>query len=104
MWSGGAFLSVENNDSESPELLAAGAQGNLLSAVGLRIPEARVVAVSAVARTNDGTMAAGGYSTADDGRTAGFFASVDSGGATAQITRTDPFRPMRIVAASDGTF
>jgi len=103
VWSGGAFLKVENNESASPEILTYDEQGRVLSSTTFSIPGASLVHIKGFARAKDGTSAIGGFSNSADGRNAAFFAWITTDGETANMTRCEPFYPVKLAIGPDGT-
>jgi hypothetical protein len=103
VWGGGVFVKIENNESPSPEIQTFDEQGRLLLSATFQIPNATLVHIRGFARAGDGALAVGGFSNADDGRMAAFFSWIAPDGKTANVTRCEPFYPVKMAIASDGT-
>lgn len=105
VWSGGAFLMVQNRFSDAPVFSAFDREGKLISQFTLTIPEARVHIVldRAFARGTDGSLAIVGSAFSADSRGTGYFAWVSPDGRSQSVVRLAPFIPRAVTIAWDGT-
>lgn len=102
VWNGGAFLAVDAFSSSNPVINVLNMHGAQIGSVSITIPESKLTAVRCVARGDDGTIVAGGWTSSVDGRTASILAVVSPDGAVS-ISRTDPFQANQLTFAQDGS-
>lgn len=103
VWSGGALLWVEHNDSASPVIHTAGADGIELPPVVFTVPEADVVRIYRTARGREGQLALCGTLHNGQGRGGGFIAFVSPTASDARVIRIAPFVPYLIAMLPDGS-
>jgi len=103
VWSNGAFLKVQADESAQPEILAVGPGGRTLSSFTLSVPGAQVVRIRGLSRDPAGTTAVSGFSVSDDGRVAAFIAFVSSTRSDLRVIRTEPYHARSVAMWPDGT-
>jgi hypothetical protein len=105
VWSGGAFLLVENAHSTAPLIREFDNTGREISQFELNIPGAHRINVysGGFARGFDGTLAIVGSAFTNDGRGAAFLASVSVDRKRQDVIRTAPYAPRVVTIGADGT-
>jgi hypothetical protein len=103
VFSGDAFLSLRGNQSATPAIEAIDLQGNPIGFTSIVVPDARITGINCFSRGSDGTVAAGGWSTSYEGKTAAFVAASPGPGQALNIIRTNPYVPRQLAVGADGT-
>ncbi len=105
VWSGGAFISVDHARSEAPIFRVFDENGRQLSEIKLTIPGARLINVYAgrFARGLDGWLAVAGSAYSDDSRGGLFLALLSPDGRDRSLIRLNPFAPLALTVAGDGS-
>lgn len=103
IWTGGAFVVVEENESYSPTIRSFDDSGHETAPIHFSIPGAQVVRVRSVARGNDGAYAVSGQAFDPEGRMSGFVSWVAPGLTVVNTIRTFPYIANILAVAPDGT-
>jgi hypothetical protein len=105
IWSGGAFLGIDNHDSGTPILSVYDQSGAEIQRVAVQIPGAQLVTTvnNQFARSADGYLAVTGSAYGLGDRAANFLAVISPDGANQTVVRTDPYAPRALTFVSDGT-
>jgi hypothetical protein len=103
LWSNGAFLAHDQDQTKAPALLAFDRTGRQLLQVPITFPDAAIVNLVGLARSPDGAIAVSGTAASLSGEGANFIAWVTSAGVISKVTRTTPFAPIKLAYAEDGT-
>jgi len=103
-WTGNSLV-VEQSvlGVASPSVLVFDSSGTQVLSATLTIPEAAQTYVDGYARSADGSIAACGASYASDGRGAPFIALISADGNAERVIRMEPYWPVLITVAPDGT-
>lgn len=103
VWGGGALV-VADGPVVSPNIfMAFNRDGRQVFDAGFSIPGASKTTIDGFARGADGTVALCGQSYASDGRGAPFIALISADGDSQQVIRTEPYMPVVVAVAPDGT-
>jgi hypothetical protein len=102
-WSGHALVVRDGPIGGPDALLAYSKTGQVILNTIFSIPGADRTTLRSWSRGADGALALCGSSFTNDGRGAGFIASISRYGDSQQAVRTVPYVPYLITAASDGT-
>jgi hypothetical protein len=104
-WSGGALVTVDGHYSGAPLITLLDPFNIKRKAISLivAIPLANLIYVNGAARGVDGTIAHGGWARDDMGRVTGYLAIVSPDGQTTNLVRTEPYTPLSVAVAPDGT-
>jgi hypothetical protein len=105
VWSGGAFIGVQDRFSRSPIIRTFDRNGTQVSQFSFNIPGVSLINIydNCVARGMDGSLAIVGTAFTDDSRGGMFVAWVSPNREEQMIVRTSPFFPRAVTVASDGT-
>jgi hypothetical protein len=102
-WSGGGLINLRDHQSVTPLLTVYDSKGRTVSTVAFTIPDAIRATISGFSHGANGTIAICGEATDAEGRTGHLIAWVGADGQSQRIVRTDPYRPIGLAVASDGT-
>lgn len=104
-WSGGALVQVDDHYSSSPSIHVFDPVGGRGEDVVLpvKIPGATLIDVEGAARGQDGTIVHCGWARDGTGRLGAYLAIVSPGGLSEKLIRTEPYEPVSVIVAPDGT-
>lgn len=103
LWSGGALIVVDSNNSAGPVIRSFDDNGVELARIEFTIPGANVVHVRGVARGTDGTYGVCGRAFDSNGHGSGFVSWVPPDRKAIKTTQTLPYIPNIITMAPDRT-
>jgi hypothetical protein len=93
IWTGGALMSIENNNTGRPIIHAFDETGQETLPISLSIPGAQTVQIAGVSRGSDGAYALAGWTIDREGRRKGFLTWVGSDRRTIQTAQPAPYSP-----------
>jgi hypothetical protein len=103
IWTGGALVSIENNNTGRPIIRVFDETGQETLPIYFSISGAQTVQVAGVSRGSDGTCALAGWTTDREGHRKGFLTWVGSDRRTIQTAQPAPYSPFLATLAPDGT-
>ncbi len=101
-WSGGALLSIENEETSAPVFRAVDREGKDIQKITFTVPGADVLRVIGT-RAADGTLAVAGTAFSNTVQPAGILGIVSADGKSQTVVRTYPFWPTVVTIAADGS-
>ena len=103
LWSGGALIYLENNDTATPVIHTWNEQGIEQVPVAFTIADANLIRIETVNRAFDGTTALCGLAYDRTGRSGGFISWVSADDQTINTIQSFPYEPRLIALSPDGT-
>jgi hypothetical protein len=101
-WSVGGLVDVQDGIA-TPVIRSFDRLGSDIGSVSFSVPGASKILLNDYSRDSDGTIFLGGNAFDQEGRNAGFLASISPSNESVKVVRTAPYTPYHLALAPDGT-